>query len=144
MMKGGKKMTADITGKAGGRILVMDDEPIIQRMLKQMLTLLGYEVVITADGTAAIDQYVKAFDQGNAFDIVIMDLTIPGGMGGKEAVKKLLEKDPAARVIVSSGYATDPIMSEFKKYGFSAVVAKPYTVNQLQDTLSSLVKKKKK
>jgi PAS domain S-box-containing protein len=144
ILKGGKKMTAEIKGKAGGRILVMDDEPIIQRMLKQMLTLLGYEVVITADGAAAVDQFSTAFDGGNAFDVVIMDLTIPGGMGGKEAVKKLLEKDPAAKVIVSSGYATDPIMSEYKKYGFSAVVAKPYTINQLQETLSDLVKKKKK
>jgi DNA-binding NarL/FixJ family response regulator len=78
------------------------------------------------------------------FDAVIMDLTIPGGMGGKEAIKKLLEIDANATVIVSSGYTTDAIMSEYKKYGFKAVIAKPYSVKQLQETLSGLSKRKKK
>ncbi len=73
-----------------------------------------------------------------------MDLTIPGGMGGKEAMQKLLEIDPQAKVIVSSGYATDPIMSEYSKYGFKAVIAKPYSVKQLQETLSGLLTSKKK
>ena len=86
----------------------------------------------------------QAMKAGNPYDAVIMDLTIPGGMGGKEAVKKVLEIDPQAAVIVSSGYATDPIMSEFKKYGFKAVIAKPYSVKQLQETLSGLPKRKVK
>jgi CheY-like chemotaxis protein len=77
------------------------------------------------------------------FDVVIMDLTIPGGMGGKEAIKKLLEIDPNATVIVSSGYATDPIMSEYRKHGFKAVIAKPYSVKQLRETLSGITRKKK-
>ena len=81
---------------------------------------------------------------GAPYFAVIMDLTVPGGMGGKEAVGKLLEIDPAATAIVSSGYATDPIMSEYKKYGFSAVIAKPYSIHQLQETMSSLVAAGKK
>jgi DNA-binding NarL/FixJ family response regulator len=72
-----------------------------------------------------------------------MDLTIPGGMGGKDAVKKLLEQNPDVKVIVSSGYANDPIMAEYKKYGFSAVVTKPYTADKIGKTLRNLLKKKK-
>ena len=72
-----------------------------------------------------------------------MDLTIPGGMGGKEAIKKLLEIDPQAKVIVSSGYATDPMMADFKGYGFSAVATKPYSVAQIEKMLQSLLRKKK-
>ena len=89
----------------------------------------------------ALQRYIQAMGTEQSFDAVIMDLTIPGGMGGKEAVKQLLEIDPQARVIVSSGYATDPIMSEYKKYGFSAVITKPYSVGQLEETLHNLLKK---
>ena len=85
--------------------------------------------------------YKKARESGQPFDVVIMDLTIPGGMGGKEAIKKLLEIDPYAKVIVSSGYATDPIMSDYKKYGFSAVVTKPYSVEQLEKILHRLFRR---
>ncbi len=125
----------------GGRILVMDDEEVIRKMLYTMLNLAGYEVEVTCDGAEALHKYAQAQESGQPFDIVIMDLTIPGGMGGKEAVKKMLEIDPDAKVIVSSGYATDPIMSEYKKYGFSAVITKPYSVNQLEETIHSLLKK---
>ncbi len=127
----------------GGRILVMDDEEVIRKMLHTMLKLAGYEVEVTCDGAEALHKYAQAKESGQPFDTVIMDLTIPGGMGGKEAVKKLLEIDPDAKVIVSSGYATDPIMSEYKKYGFSAVITKPYSVNQLEETIHSLLKKRR-
>jgi two-component system cell cycle sensor histidine kinase/response regulator CckA len=80
---------------------------------------------------------------GKPFNAVIMDLTIPGGMGGKEAVKKLFEIDPDAKVVVSSGYSTDPIMSEYKKYGFSAVITKPYSFSQMVKTLQGLLRKEK-
>jgi PAS domain S-box-containing protein len=128
---------------AGGKILVMDDEEIIRKMLNNMLSLAGYKAELTSDGAEALEKYAEALESGEPFDAVIMDLTIPGGMGGKEAVKKLLKIDPGARVIVSSGYATDAIMSEYKKYGFCAVIAKPYSVKQLEETLRSLPRRKK-
>jgi CheY-like chemotaxis protein len=105
-----KKMAAKQSARAGGRVLVMDDDEIIRKMLTSMLNLVGYDVVAAADGAEAIKEYEQAAAKGRPFSAVIMDLTVPGGMGGKEAVSRLLEMDPAARVIVSSGYATDPIM----------------------------------
>jgi len=126
-----------------GRILVMDDEGIIREMLHKMLNLAGYEVELTKDGAEAIKRYAEAKGAKKPFDAVIMDLTIPGGMGGKEAIKELIKIDPNIKAIVSSGYATDPIMSDCKKYGFSAVVTKPYNVAQLEKTLHSLLKKNK-
>ncbi|MFC1862247.1 PAS domain S-box protein, partial [Chloroflexota bacterium] len=131
-------------GVAGeGRILVMDDEEIVQQFLHSGLTGIGYEVVLTKDGVEAIEKYTRANESGQPFNAVIMDLTIPGGMGGKEAIKKLLEIDPDARVIVSSGYSTDPIMANFEEYGFSAVIAKPYIIEQLGETLLRLLTTKK-
>ena len=120
----------------------MDDDEIIQLLLSKILTDAGYEVEITKDGAEAIERYAKAKESGQPFDAVIMDLTIPGGMGGKEAIKKLLEIDPKVKAIVSSGYSTDPIMADYEKYGFSAVVAKPYGVADVEKTLQSLLKKK--
>jgi PAS domain S-box-containing protein len=138
-----KKPAVEKISYRSGRILVMDDEEVIRNMMQTMLKLAGHEVEVTRDGAEALYKYAQAKESGQPFDTVIMDLTIPGGMGGKEAVKKLLEIDPDARVIVSSGYATDPIMSEYKKYGFSAVITKPYSVNQLEETIHSLLKKKR-
>ncbi len=144
LTKGGKKMTTETAGQAGGKILVMDDEEIIRKMLKNMLSLAGYTVELTSDGAEALKKYQQARKEGDPFSAVIMDLTIPGGMGGKEMVQKLLEMDPNATAIVSSGYATDPIMSDYKAYGFKAVIAKPYSSKQLQETLSGLLARKKK
>lgn len=121
----------------------MDDEEIIREMLGDMLSLIGYQVELTRDGAAAIKKYVEAKNSGKPFGAVIMDLTIPGGMGGKEAIEKLLKIDPDAKVIVSSGYATDSIMSEYKDYGFSDVVTKPYSVAKIEKALQSLLGKKK-
>jgi two-component system cell cycle sensor histidine kinase/response regulator CckA len=124
-----------------GRILVMDDEDIIREMLEKMLNLAGYEVELAADGAEAIERYRGAKESGRPFDAVIMDLTIPGGMGGKKAIRELIKIDPNVKAIVSSGYATDPIMSDYKKYGFSAVVTKPYSVAHLEETLLSIFTK---
>ena len=110
----------------------MDDEESIRKLLCANLTLDGYEVELTTDGAEAIEQYTKARESGKPFDAVIMDLTIPGGMGGKETIKKLLEIDPDAKVIVSSGYATDPIIADYRKYGFSAVLPKPYNIDEIK------------
>ncbi len=122
-----------------GRILVMDDEEIIREMLVKILTLSGHEVEVTKDGTEAVEVYRQARESGQPFDAVILDLTVPGGMGGKKTIKKLLEIDPKVKAIVSSGYATDPIMSEYKKYGFSAVVTKPYNVSKMEETLHDVL-----
>jgi PAS domain S-box-containing protein len=142
-VKGEKKVIAKKSAQAGGKVLVMDDDEIIRKMLKNMLTLAGYQAETTSDGAEALEKYQEAMEARTPFCAVIMDLTVPGGMGGKEAIARLLEIDPEAAVIVSSGYATDPIMSEFTKYGFSAVIAKPYSIKQLQETLADLTAKKK-
>lgn len=141
--KGEKKVTMQQSPQSGGKVLVMDDDEVIRKMLKNMLNLGGYQVELTADGAEALEKYKQAMDAHDPFDVVIMDLTIPGGMGGKEAIGKLREIDPSAAVIVSSGYATGSIMSEYKKYGFSAVIAKPYSIQQLQETITGLITKTK-
>ncbi len=143
-LKGAKKLTVEESRQAGGKILIMDDEEVIRKMLKNMLGMAGYIVEVSADGVEALEKYQQAKKARDPFNAVIMDLTIPGGMGGKEAVKKLLEIDPQATVIVSSGYATDPIMSDYRKYGFKAVIAKPYSVKQLRELLSRLLTRKKR
>jgi len=122
-----------------GRILIMDDELLIRNVSGEILSALGYEVGFAKEGTEAIDEYNRAKNDGNPFDLVIMDLTIPGGMGGKEAVAKLRISSPEAKVIVSSGYSVDPIMSEYKKYGFSGVISKPYNANQVSETISKIL-----
>lgn len=118
-----------------GRVLIMDDEEMVREVAGEILTHMGYEVGYAKDGAEAIGIYQDAKWTGHPFDILIMDLTIPGGMGGKEAVKKLLEIDPEAKVIVSSGYSSDPIMSDFAKYGFVGVIAKPYSIEDLSAVL---------
>jgi two-component system cell cycle sensor histidine kinase/response regulator CckA len=134
-----EEVVVEAPAHSKGKILVMDDEQIIREMLGNMLPLAGYDVELTGDGAETIEHYNKARESGQPFDAVIMDLTIPGGMGGIEAVKKLLEIDPKAKVIVSSGYATDPIMSDYEKYGFSAVVTKPYSVRELEKILHGII-----
>jgi PAS domain S-box-containing protein len=121
--------------KGRGRILVMDDEEPIRMVTGRMLEKLGYEPAHASDGTEALAMYSDALDGDRRFDAVIMDLTVPGGMGGKEAVHKLLELDPDARVIVSSGYSNDPVMAEYRKHGFRGVVTKPVRVDALSEAL---------
>ena len=117
--------------KGSGRILVMDDEDIVRDAVTSLLQFLGYEVATAVEGATALKMYSDALSEGRPFAAVIMDLTVPGGMGGKEAVRKLREIDPAARVIVSSGYFTDPVMANFREYGFDGVVPKPYQIDEL-------------
>jgi len=114
-----------------GRILVMDDEEMVRDVGARMLTLLGYNVEFAEDGAEAIALYEHALDSGEPFDAVVMDLTIPGGMGGKEAIQKLREIDPDVRAIASSGYSTDPVMANYEEHGFAAVVPKPYQTQEL-------------
>ncbi|OGQ95597.1 MAG: hypothetical protein A2521_07925 [Deltaproteobacteria bacterium RIFOXYD12_FULL_57_12] len=132
--------TGDVLMQGQGRILLMDDDPQVRTVAAEMLAVIGYEVEQTEDGVEALDSYQKARNEGRPFAAVIMDLTIPGGMGGKEAVQKLLALDPVARVVVSSGYANDPIMADFTKYGFRAVVPKPYRIEGLSRVLHSVLR----
>jgi len=123
------KKDADIEGK--GKILVMDDEVVVREAVTSLLQYLGYEVDTAKEGQEAIEMFELSRKIGRPYDVVIMDLTVPGGMGGKDAVVKIRELDPSAKVIVSSGYYTDPVLANFKAYGFDGVVPKPYQVEEL-------------
>jgi PAS domain S-box-containing protein len=125
-----------------GKILVMDDEEMVREVLGRMLVRLGYEAEFAGDGGEAIERFVQAHGSGQAFAAVILDLTVPGGMGGKEALGKLLEIDPQVKAVVSSGYSDDPIMANFQKYGFSGVIAKPYRISELGKILNQVIMKK--
>ncbi|OHE61193.1 MAG: hypothetical protein A2Z47_11235 [Thermodesulfovibrio sp. RBG_19FT_COMBO_42_12] len=123
-----------------GKILLMDDEEIVRNVAGEMLKYLGYAVEFAGDGAEAIELYKKARESDKPFDAVIMDLTVPGGMGGKEAINKLLEIDPHVKVIVSSGYSNDPVLAEFRKYGFTGMVTKPYNIEELSKILDRVKK----
>jgi PAS domain S-box-containing protein len=124
-----------------GKILVMDDDEIVRKVAVQMLFHLGYEVAEAPDGESALGLYQKALDQGQPFDCVILDLTVPGKMGGKETISRLLTVDPGVKAIVSSGYSNDPIMADYKKFGFAGVIPKPYSMEKLNETVYSLFTK---
>lgn len=121
------------------RILIMDDEEILREVTGQILEQMGYEVALSRDGVEAIELYKKAMESHRPFEVVIMDLTIPGGMGGKETLRRLLEINPRVKAIVSSGYSNDPIMAEYKQYGFSGVISKPYKIEELSQTLHKVI-----
>ena len=123
-----------------GRILVMDDEPAVKEVCAEMLRFLGYEVVTVGDGDEAIDVYLQHRKQGTPFDAVITDLTVPGGMGGKRVVERLLREDPDARVIASSGYYDDPVMSRFDQHGFAGALRKPFTTAELGDLVGQVLR----
>ncbi|MCG6535943.1 MAG: response regulator, partial [Syntrophales bacterium LBB04] len=122
-----------------GRILVMDDEEMVRDVVGEMLQLLGYEVAFAGDGQGAVELYRRAREHGEPFDIVILDLTVRGGMGGNEAIKRLLEIDPNVKTIVSSGFSNNPILLEFEQYGFKGALTKPYRIGELSKTLSKII-----
>jgi CheY-like chemotaxis protein len=113
------------------RVLVMDDEEPIRKLMESALRGLGYEIRTAQDGAEAIAVYEEAKNTGNPFDIVLLDLTVRGGMGGVEAAAKLKELDPACKLIVSSGYSASSVLSEFARYGFDAVLPKPWSMPEL-------------
>jgi nitrogen-specific signal transduction histidine kinase/DNA-binding NarL/FixJ family response regulator len=129
-------------GTAGkGRILVMDDEASIRSLAVNMLTFLGHQAEVVSNGSAAVERYRHALQNGRPYDAVILDLMVPGGMGGKETIEQLTEIDPAVNAIMASGYTQDPVMTEFKDYGIKAVIGKPFTIEELSKTLGSIMVK---
>jgi two-component system, cell cycle sensor histidine kinase and response regulator CckA len=121
------------------RILLMDDEQMILDIVSRMLSHLGYEVATCTDGSQAIAAFAKAKSQGEPFDIVMMDLVIPNGVGGQDAVHTIKKLDPGARVIASSGHLEHPVMLDHKKFGFNAVLEKPYKLEKLQHVIEAVV-----
>jgi PAS domain S-box-containing protein len=121
-----------------GRVLIMDDEVDILTLAGEMLKVMGYEVETAKDGTEALEKYAVAANGGHPFSVVIMDLTIPEGMGGKEAIRRLKALDPQVKAIVSSGYSYDPVMANFQEHGFSGVIPKPYVMDELGRVLAEV------
>ncbi len=121
-------------------VLIMDDDEMIRDTASEMLRYLGYESVHAVNGTEAISIYREEMQNGRGIDIVIMDLTIPGGQGGRDCIQELLKLDPDAQVIVSSGYAHDPVMANYSSYGFAAALPKPFTIQAMSVLLKGLVK----
>ncbi len=121
------------------RILVMDDEELVKKVIKSQLEYLGHTVFFAGDGREAVDQYQELLGTERKIDCVIMDLTIPGGIGGREAVQDILAIDPDAKVIVASGYFNDPVMADYREHGFMAAVSKPFNLDELRRAIASVL-----
>lgn len=131
----------DKTATAAGplRVLVMDDDETVRSVLRSMLEMLGHEATMTGDGREAVKLYGEGLASSKPFDLVIVDLTIPGGMGGKQTTDELLKTDPEALVIVSSGYSNDPVMADYREHGFVAAVSKPYVLEELTAAIDAAI-----
>jgi len=130
-----KTTTASV---ASGRVLLMDDEPMVGEVAQEMLEAIGYEVELAISGTQAIERFRNAEASGNPFVAVILDLTVPGEMGGAEAVIHIKAIRADVPVVVSSGYADDPVMAQYREYGFDGVLPKPFPIPQLRRVLEEL------
>ena len=124
-----------------GKVLLMDDEQIILDVTHEVLKFLGYEAVFAKEGASAVALYKQEKEAGRPFDLVILDLSIPDGMNGREAIEQLRRYDPNVRAVVSSGYSNDPVMQNFTAYGFSGRLTKPYRINDIKIILEEMIKK---
>ncbi|MBD3344472.1 MAG: PAS domain S-box protein [Chitinivibrionales bacterium] len=140
---GKKSIPGETKTEGKGRVLLMDDDEIVKIVGEEILTDSGYLVVTAERGETAIKLYQNGMDSGAPFDIVILDLTVPGGMGGRETIKHLQSIDPTVTAVVSSGYSDDPVMANPENYGFSGVVSKPYNIDDLNSMLNRLIQKKR-
>lgn len=131
-----------VPGAERRKILVMDDDQTLRAVVIDILDTIGYQGTAVSDGLEAIEAYRCAKETGEPFAALIMDLTVPGGMGGTEAIEKILEIDPDVRAIVSSGYSNNPVMSDHERYGFRGVIAKPYRIQELRDVLDKVILEK--
>jgi len=123
----------------GKRVLLMDDENAIRQLGTAVVKRLGLDVTAVNDGAAVVSEYAAAREAGSPYDLVILDLTVPGGMGGAEAMQKLREMDANVKAIVSSGYSSDPVMANHRRYGFSGRVPKPYTAADLSAAVQAVL-----
>ncbi|MBN2738084.1 MAG: response regulator [Spirochaetales bacterium] len=129
----------DEINKGKGRILLMDDDDMVRRVSGKILEHLGYEVLPAEEGRKAIEIYQKAMDDKNPVDVVLLDLTVPGGMSGQETFVELIKIDKNVKAVICSGYSSDPVISQYKDAGFKAVVQKPYTVEKLNFIISQVI-----
>jgi PAS domain S-box-containing protein len=128
-----------LASSSRAKILIMDDEEPVRTVASEMLIHFGHEVACAVNGEEAVKLFRESMHRGNKFDLIIMDLTIPGAMGGKEAVQEVLALDPSAKVVVSSGYSNDPILANYTDYGFCSAIAKPYQLQELSRAISRLI-----
>jgi CheY-like chemotaxis protein len=130
---------APISQPRGGRILVMDDEEVVRKLVKRLLEQMCHEVEVEEDGQGTVEAYETAKGRGRPFDAVLLDLTVRDGVGGKATIRELLKIDPAVKAIVMSGYADDPVFLEPERYGFKGVLAKPFDRYSLQKVLARVL-----
>jgi two-component system cell cycle sensor histidine kinase/response regulator CckA len=124
-----------------GSVLIMDDEELVRTVCRKMIERVGCSAVLTSKGEEAIEAYRQAMENGTRFDVVILDLTIPNGLGGMETIQRLKEIDPDVTAVVSSGYSNDPVMAHYLDYGFKGVIKKPYVISEMHSILQNLVKR---
>ena len=124
-----------------GKVLLMDDEQIILDVTLEVLKFLGYDVMFAREGAAAIELYKNEKAAGVPFDLVILDLSVPDGMGGEEAIGLLKAFDPEVNAVVSTGFSNDPVVLDFASYGFSGKLTKPYKINDMKNVLEQLNRK---
>jgi CheY-like chemotaxis protein len=136
-VEGGTDGLEDLSGT--GRILLVEDEETVRTSTGATLRKLGYHVVLASNGSEAIEIFCQAADEGRPFDAVILDLTVHGGSGGKETVSSLKRVDPNVKAVVSSGYANDEVMTAYAEFGFSGMLAKPYTMEDLGRVIKSVL-----
>lgn len=122
-----------------GRVLLMDDDSLLNESIGRALNALGFEAILCKDGKEAVQAYSKALKDGKTVNAVILDMTVPGGMGGIEALERIKELDPDVRAIVSSGYSDEPIMASYAEHGFKAALLKPYGVTELSNILNKVL-----
>jgi PAS domain S-box-containing protein len=137
LTKKSKPKINDLKGK--GRILFMDDEIGIRNTIEDVIKHLGYSVKMTSDGEEMIKLYRESYNSGEPFDAVIMDLTVPGGLGGKDAINNLKEIDPNVKAIASSGYSNDPVMAQYEKFGFKGILVKPFNIHDVGNVLKKVL-----
>jgi DNA-binding NtrC family response regulator len=124
-----------------GKVLLMDDEQIILDVTGEILIFLKYEVMTAKDGQNAVDLYKKEKAAGSPFDVVILDLSVPTGLGGKETIELLRSVDPEVKAVVSSGFTNDPVVQDFSRYGFCERLTKPYNIQAMKNLLENIIKK---
>ena len=117
-------------------VLVMDDDDMVRTLASEILRTLGHEAIEASNGEEAVEIYKNRMKDHEPIDLLIMDLTVPGGMGGVEALEELLKIDPNVKAVVASGYSNDPVMSHYQKYGFAAALLKPYTIKEVSEVIS--------